>query len=153
MIGEELMRRTTILVLLIVLIIGACTREEGRDEQREACDAAYAKLQALGCEEMMKELLARGCFESEIAPQDCDIDVLEPCAAEIAAFGEPLDGFLDRKCGPHGTKTIEWPKPDTAAIKAARVAAAEARAAALAEHKALAQKKLEQAREQAARPR
>jgi hypothetical protein len=120
-----------------LLLTCACPNAEIRDETREACDGAYARLDALGCEAMVKELIERGCFDSTFTEDECDLSVLEPCTNEIAAFDEPLDTFLDRKCGPEGTKTIEWPTYDAAAIVAANAAKAKAEAAALAEQQAI----------------
>jgi hypothetical protein len=139
-------------ILAVVLFACSCSSKE--DEAREACEAAYAKLEALECEAKMKDLLARGCFELEFRPDDCDKSHLEPCTDVIEPLGEPypepLDTFLDRRCGPEGTKTIEWPKPDVDALKAAAEAKAEAEAAAAAkEQEAIAARALEQERESA----
>jgi hypothetical protein len=133
-------------VVVVAMLVSACERsgEEPSGPDPE-CEVTYAKLEALGCEANMKFLLARGCFEVELAPEDCDTSVLDPCAVELTAFAkrpggwwEPLASFLDRKCGPEGHTTIDWPKPDTTAVAAERAAAAEAAAAALAESEAAA---------------
>ncbi len=114
------MRRLRLLVP-IMFIIGCEHETSDTDAVKAACQATHARLEALGCEENMKSLLSRGCFETDLAPDDCDMAMLDPCTEEIRKFAEepggwraPLDTFLDRKCGPEGTKTIEWPEPDLA---------------------------------------
>lgn len=126
--------------LVVVILLSACDRDgesASASESNEACEATYAKLEELGCKASLTSLLARGCFEIELAPDDCDMRVLDPCAAELSSFAkqpggwwEPLQSFLDRSCGPEGSTSIEWPKPDTAALAAAKAAAAAAEAAA-----------------------
>jgi hypothetical protein len=122
------------LLLATVLSIGC-----DRGAADEACRATSARLEALECEANMKDLLSRGCFEPDLEVADCDLSVLDPCTDEIGklpkgpdGWPEPLDSFLDRKCGPEGTKTIEWPKADRAAIAAAQAEAAKAEAEAAA---------------------
>jgi hypothetical protein len=128
-------------IILVLSFACSCTRSsddaDGSTDDdaaaREACEARYAKLEELGCEAKLEDLLARGCFEPHYAPDDCDQSVLDPCIHELGAFAEqpePLGAFLDRKCGPEGTRTIEWPKqPDTATLAAAKRAAREQQAA------------------------
>lgn len=109
----------------VLLLIGCDQGRAETDPGSDACRATYARLEALGCEQNMRALLARGCFESGLEPADCDLSVLDPCTEEIEKFekvpggwSDPLDTFLERKCGPPGTKAIEWPKPDREALAA-----------------------------------
>jgi hypothetical protein len=148
--------------LLLLLLDVACARDPQAPEE-DHCRATYAKLEALGCIEMTKQLFAHGCFvaDNDLIPSDCDTSVLKPCTDEIEAFerrpggwGEPLDSFLMHDCDPNGPNVFEMPKPDKAALlraKTARdaVAAAEQAAAqqAAAEKRAAMPAALAQARQ------
>lgn len=132
--------------VLLLVSLGACTPTGAAeaDRAREACEATYRDLEALGCVDALKSMRGRGCFlEAELQPDGCEREALEPCNARIDAFAEepdgwwaPLEVFLDRHCGPEGTRTVEWPEPDLAALRAAKQAKEAAEAAKAAEEAA-----------------
>jgi hypothetical protein len=86
-------------------------------------------MEALGCVEGMKASHAAGCASSgerdvTLCESVSDEHKFEECIAiGYAAYGAempPLDEFLERKCGPEGTKAFEWPKPQLSPEAACR---------------------------------
>jgi hypothetical protein len=121
-------RARHILGLVLLFAAQACG-----GEQKQACEATYTKLEVLGCIKHYEQLVGRGCLltsNKSLIPTDCDPSVLKLCNEELASFeqqtgapSQPLHEFLERKCGPKGTKVIDWPEPNMDALRRAKAKA------------------------------